>query len=155
MVSYAPGASSRKHHHAGSVLAYVLSGEIASEKLATGPVKVYKAGKSFFEPPGSKHLVSETPSATRVASLLAVSPMTGQLTTFDRMSIFGQSKAATRLSLQASAIQGSSQSRRSKDPDAVKISGAISGDSSKRHRGPGPASTSTTEPGISRRHRVG
>jgi quercetin dioxygenase-like cupin family protein len=37
-------------HHAGSVFAYVLSGAIRSENSATGPVKVYKAGESFFEP---------------------------------------------------------------------------------------------------------
>jgi quercetin dioxygenase-like cupin family protein len=72
VVKYAPGAKSDKHHHAGSVLAYVLSGEIRSENSATGPVKVYKAGESFFEPPGSKHLVSENASATEPASLLAI-----------------------------------------------------------------------------------
>jgi quercetin dioxygenase-like cupin family protein len=54
------------------VLAYVLSGEIRSENSATGPAKVYKAGESFFEPPGSKHLVSENASATKSASLLAI-----------------------------------------------------------------------------------
>src|SRR5690242_20737688 len=39
VVNYAPGAKSVKHHHAGSVLAYVLSGEIRSENSATGPAK--------------------------------------------------------------------------------------------------------------------
>jgi quercetin dioxygenase-like cupin family protein len=68
----APGAKSVKHHHAGSVLAYVLSGELRSENSATGPAKVYKAGETFFEPPGSEHLVSENASATEPASLLAV-----------------------------------------------------------------------------------
>ena len=72
VVNYAPGAKSVKHHHAGSVLAYVLSGQIRSENSATGPVKVYKAGETFFEPPGSKHLVSENASATEPASLLAI-----------------------------------------------------------------------------------
>jgi quercetin dioxygenase-like cupin family protein len=72
VVKYAPGAKSVKHHHAGSVLAYVLSGEIRSENSATGPAKVYKAGETFFEPPGSEHLVSENASATEPASLLAV-----------------------------------------------------------------------------------
>jgi quercetin dioxygenase-like cupin family protein len=72
VVNYAPGAKSDKHHHAGSVLAYVLSGEIRSENSATGPVKVYKAGESFFEPPGSEHLVSENASATEPASLLVI-----------------------------------------------------------------------------------
>ena len=72
VVNYAPGAKSDKHHHAGSVLAYVLSGEIRSENSATGPVKVYKAGETFFEPPGSAHLISENASATEPASLLAI-----------------------------------------------------------------------------------
>jgi hypothetical protein len=31
----------------------VLSGEIRSENSATEPAKVYKAGETFFEPPGS------------------------------------------------------------------------------------------------------
>lgn len=72
VVNYAPGGRSDKHHHAGSVLAYVLSGEIRSENSATGPATVYKAGESFFEPPDSKHLVSENASATESASLLAI-----------------------------------------------------------------------------------
>ena len=85
VVHYAPGAKSVKHRHAGSVLAYVLSGEIRSENSATGPVKVYKAGKSFFEPPGSAHLVSENASATEPARLLAifVADDGAQLTTGD------------------------------------------------------------------------
>jgi quercetin dioxygenase-like cupin family protein len=43
-VNYAPGGKSRRHHHAGSVFAYVRSGAVRSENSATGPVKVYKAG---------------------------------------------------------------------------------------------------------------
>jgi quercetin dioxygenase-like cupin family protein len=86
VVSYAPGGRSPAHHHAGSVLAYVLSGAIRSENSATGPAKVYKAGESFFEPPGSEHLVSENASATEPASLLAVfvADDGARLTTFDR-----------------------------------------------------------------------
>ena len=72
VVNYAPGGSSPKHHHAGSVLAYVLTGEIRSENSATGAVRVYKAGESFFEPAGSTHLVSENASKTEPASLLAI-----------------------------------------------------------------------------------
>src|SRR4051794_25340046 len=72
VVNYAPGGKSLSHHHAGSVFAYVLSGEIRSENSATGPAKVYKAGESFFEPPGSEHLVSENASMSEPASLLAV-----------------------------------------------------------------------------------
>jgi quercetin dioxygenase-like cupin family protein len=86
VVSYPPGGKSRPHHHAGSVFAYVLSGAIRSENSATGPVKVYKAGESFFEPPGSRHLVSENASAKEPASLLAVHVADdgAQLTTFDK-----------------------------------------------------------------------
>jgi quercetin dioxygenase-like cupin family protein len=86
VVSYAPGQKSGSHHHPGSVVAYVLSGAIRSENSATGPVKVYKAGESFFEPPGSHHLVSENASATEPASLLAVHVADdgAQLTTFEK-----------------------------------------------------------------------
>jgi quercetin dioxygenase-like cupin family protein len=72
VVTYAPGGKSVRHHHAGSVWAYVLSGAIRSQNSATGPAKVYRAGESFFEPPGSEHLLSENASATEPASLLAV-----------------------------------------------------------------------------------
>ena len=86
VVSYAPGQKSGPHHHPGSVVAYVLSGAIRSENSATGPLKVYKAGESFFEPPGSRHLVSENASAKEPASLLAVHVAEdgAQLTTFDK-----------------------------------------------------------------------
>jgi quercetin dioxygenase-like cupin family protein len=86
VVTYAPAGKSGAHHHAGSVFAYVLAGVIRSENSATGPVKVYKAGESFFEPPGSQHLISENASATEPASLLAVfvADDGAQLTSFDR-----------------------------------------------------------------------
>jgi quercetin dioxygenase-like cupin family protein len=86
VVNYAPGGKSGKHHHAGSVFAYVLSGAIRSENSATGPVKVYKAGESFFEPSGSEHLVSENASVKEPASLLAVfvADDGARLTTFDK-----------------------------------------------------------------------
>ena len=72
LVTYPPGGRSAPHHHAGSVVAYVLSGTVRSENSATGPARIYKAGESFFEPPGSTHLVSENASATEPASLLAI-----------------------------------------------------------------------------------
>ena len=89
VVSYAPGQKSGPHHHPGSVVAYVLSGAIRSENSATGPVKVYKAGESFFEPPGSRHLVSENASAKEPASLLAVHVADdgAHLTTFDKKAV--------------------------------------------------------------------
>jgi hypothetical protein len=62
--------------------AFVLSGAIRSESSATGRAKIYKSGESFFEPSGSKHLVS----ATEPASLLAVfvADDGAQLTVFDK-----------------------------------------------------------------------
>jgi len=86
VVTYAPAGKSGAHHHAGSVFAYVLSGAIRSESSATGPVKVYKAGESFFEPPGSTHRISENASATEPASLLAVfvADDGARLTSFDQ-----------------------------------------------------------------------
>lgn len=86
LVSYGPGGRSGAHHHAGSVLAYVLTGTIRSENSATGPARVYRAGESFFEPPGSAHLVSENASSSEPASLLAifVAPDGAELTRFDR-----------------------------------------------------------------------
>jgi quercetin dioxygenase-like cupin family protein len=72
LVSYPPGGKSARHHHAGIVFVYVLSGAVRSENSATGPAKICKAGESFFEPPGSEHLISENASATELASLLAV-----------------------------------------------------------------------------------
>ena len=86
LVTYAPGGRSPAHHHAGSVMAFVLAGAIRSESSATGPARVYQAGESFFEPPGSEHLVSENASATEPASLLAVfvADDGAELTHFDR-----------------------------------------------------------------------
>jgi quercetin dioxygenase-like cupin family protein len=72
VVRYAPGAASASHHHAGSVFVYVLSGTIRSQVSTGGPVRDYRPGESFFEPPGSDHLVSANASATEPASLLAV-----------------------------------------------------------------------------------
>jgi quercetin dioxygenase-like cupin family protein len=70
-VEYAPGGRSASHRHSGAVLAYVLSGAIRSQ-LDDGPAKVYRAGESWFEPPGTHHRVSENASATQPARLLAV-----------------------------------------------------------------------------------
>jgi quercetin dioxygenase-like cupin family protein len=72
VVTYPAGASSPRHMHAGSVMAYVLSGAIRSQNSATGPARIYKAGEAFFEPPGSAHLISENASSSQPATLLAI-----------------------------------------------------------------------------------
>lgn len=63
-VTYQPGGKSASHAHAGSVYAYVLSGQVRSENSVTGPARVYSAGEGFFEPPGSVHTISENASGT-------------------------------------------------------------------------------------------
>jgi quercetin dioxygenase-like cupin family protein len=86
VVTYSPGSKSQSHHHAGSVFVYVLSGEVRSEVSGAGPARVYKAGETFFEPPGSTHLVSENASTTEPASILAVfiADDGAKLTTYDK-----------------------------------------------------------------------
>jgi quercetin dioxygenase-like cupin family protein len=72
-VSYPPGAKSLAHRHAASafIYAYVLSGAIRSQ-VDDSPAKVYHAGESFYEMPGSHHRISENASDKEPASLLAV-----------------------------------------------------------------------------------
>jgi len=73
VVTYPPGAKSKPHHHAASafIYAYVLSGQIRSQ-VDGQPAKVYRAGESFSESPGSHHVISENASQTKSARLLAV-----------------------------------------------------------------------------------
>jgi len=72
-VLYPPGGASHTHTHAKSafIYAYVVSGSVVS-KVNDEPEHVYKAGESFFEEPGSLHVVSRNASKTRPAKLLAV-----------------------------------------------------------------------------------
>jgi quercetin dioxygenase-like cupin family protein len=70
-VSYGPGGFSRPHRHAGSVTAYITRGQIRSQ-LGGGPVETFQVGQSFFEPPGSTHMVSANASTTEPAELIAV-----------------------------------------------------------------------------------
>ena len=73
VVDYRPGGASPSHTHAKSafIFGYVLSGEVESQ-VNDGPRRVYRAGESFYEPPGSQHTVSRNASRNRPAKLLAV-----------------------------------------------------------------------------------
>lgn len=73
VVEYPPGGKSPPHRHApsGFVFAYVLEGAIRSQ-VAGGPLTTYRAGESWYENPGDRHIVSENASATEPARLLAV-----------------------------------------------------------------------------------
>jgi hypothetical protein len=69
-VTYAPGAKSARHHHAGSVWVYVLSGTIRSQNSATGPAR--STGRARASSSRRAASVSENASASEPASLLAV-----------------------------------------------------------------------------------
>lgn len=71
VVEFPPNGFSPPHHHGGSVTVYVLSGVIRSQ-LQGQPPMIYRAGASFFEPPGAVHLLAENMSATEPARILAV-----------------------------------------------------------------------------------
>jgi quercetin dioxygenase-like cupin family protein len=85
VVDLAPGASAPAHHHAGFVLAYVLSGTVRSA-LNKGEPKDFHAGQSWVEPPGTEHTLTANPSRTESASLLAVfvAPTGANLTTYNK-----------------------------------------------------------------------
>lgn len=86
-VTFPPGATSLPHHHAKSAFLYVyiLSGAIESQ-LEGEPARTYRAGDTFFEPPGAHHIASRNLSATEPAKLLAtfvVDSSEKALTTYD------------------------------------------------------------------------
>jgi len=53
------------------VVGYVLQGAVRS-KVGDGPVKVYRSGESWQEPPGAAHSVSANASSTDPARYLAI-----------------------------------------------------------------------------------
>lgn len=73
VVDYPPGGATPAHRHAKSafITGYVLSGAIRSQ-VDDGSVQVFKAGESFTEKPGAHHRVSDNPSTTEPAKLLAI-----------------------------------------------------------------------------------
>ena len=70
-VTYRPGAGSPPHLHANGVMAYVVSGAIAS-KVGDEPEQMFHAGDAWWEPPGAIHRVSRNASRTEPATLLAI-----------------------------------------------------------------------------------
>jgi len=70
-VIYGPGGFTPPHYHAGTVTAYIVRGAIKSQ-LQGGPVETFMPGQTFFEPPGSVHMVSANASTTEEAELLAI-----------------------------------------------------------------------------------
>lgn len=73
LVVYEPGGFSAAHTHPTSAFIYatVLEGAIRSQ-VNDGQVITYRAGESWSEQPGDRHLVSANASTTEPARLLAV-----------------------------------------------------------------------------------
>jgi quercetin dioxygenase-like cupin family protein len=70
-VNYPPDTGSPPHQHANGVMAYVVSGSIAS-KVGDAPEQTYRAGEAWWEPVGAVHRVSRNASSTEPATLLAI-----------------------------------------------------------------------------------
>ena len=62
-VTYAPGAGSDPHRHTCPVLGHVLEGALRTQ-VRGGPVEVYRAGQSFYEPSNGVHQVSANASTS-------------------------------------------------------------------------------------------
>jgi quercetin dioxygenase-like cupin family protein len=73
LVEYGPGGYSPGHTHPKSAFIYatVLEGAIRS-RINDGSVTTYKAGQSFSELPGDRHVASANASKSKPAKLLAV-----------------------------------------------------------------------------------
>jgi quercetin dioxygenase-like cupin family protein len=70
-VTYPPGMGSPPHTHANGVMAFVVSGTIAS-KVGDEPERTFHAGDAWWEPTGAVHRISRNPSSTESATLLAI-----------------------------------------------------------------------------------
>jgi quercetin dioxygenase-like cupin family protein len=66
VVDYRPGGFSAPHRHpaSGFVFAYVLSGAVRSQ-VEGEPLRFYRAGQSWTEPPNAHHIVSANASKPR------------------------------------------------------------------------------------------
>jgi len=77
LLSVPPGAKSNPHQHSGTVFVYVVEGAVCSQVTGDTGLKPYKAGQSFFEPPGSQHLGFTNPGLTTAKVLVTFIADTG------------------------------------------------------------------------------
>ena len=70
-VTFEPGQEDTPHRHAGSTFGYVLEGEY-EHAIDDEPVKIYKAGETFYEPSRCVHRVAQNPNGKTRTRLLAV-----------------------------------------------------------------------------------
>ncbi len=66
-----PGSAAGPHQHTGQVFAYILEGELENQ-VEPGPLKKYKPGDFFYEPPMHVHKVMRNMSSTNIVRLLIV-----------------------------------------------------------------------------------
>jgi quercetin dioxygenase-like cupin family protein len=71
VVTIGPAQKDSAHRHIGPVFGYVLEGEY-EHAINDEPIKLYKAGETFYEPSGSVHRVAQNPSGKTETRLLAV-----------------------------------------------------------------------------------
>ena len=71
MVTIGPGQEDTAHRHTGPVFGYVLEGDY-EHAMGEEPVKIYKAGETFYEPSGVVHRVARNSNAKTRTRLLAV-----------------------------------------------------------------------------------
>jgi quercetin dioxygenase-like cupin family protein len=65
-----PGAAAPPHIHPGMVTGYIESGTLEFQ-LKGEPLKILKAGDTFFEAPGSHHMVAHNPDTTAKTVIIA------------------------------------------------------------------------------------
>lgn len=72
IVDFPPSARAVPHRHGDAfVYAYVLEGTMRSQ-LGGEPVRTYRQGENWVEPPGAHHVLTENTSRTEPAKLLVV-----------------------------------------------------------------------------------
>jgi quercetin dioxygenase-like cupin family protein len=72
IVDFPPAARAVPHRHGEAfVYAYVLEGTMRSQ-LGGEPVRTYRQGENWVEPPGAHHVLTENTSRTESAKLLVV-----------------------------------------------------------------------------------
>ena len=69
-IELAPTASAAPHVHPGMVTGYVVSGTLEFQ-VAGKPLLTLHAGDTFFEPPGSKHMIARNPDKSEKTVLIA------------------------------------------------------------------------------------
>ena len=87
-VTYPPGTGSPRHLHANGVMAFVISGTIASQ-VGDRPEQTFHAGDAWWEPVGAIHRVSRNASSTQTATLLAIYIAPAGVTAADLMKPIG------------------------------------------------------------------